>query len=385
MNYFTKAILLGLLVLSVQQVNAQFYVQNNTNEATWVALAYTYAPPSTNPSDMNYTWVTEGWFLVQPGQKGQLTTHLNGSLQYGTITNVYYYAYQESGKQWRGNRMLFVDTNPDKRPFRFEEAHSSTRYGNTPNLEKALFKAGTNTREATHTVYLSNTDDLSYSGVEFGDPIFGEKFTYEDFGEPVIAPGGESYTDTPTQYNNGVQEQTVSDRNFNYTQETAPVIERGLSQQQQQQQYYAPPQEMSNQTGLHFGQAKPQQQVIPQSHSNNQQPKLGVSKTYYLAPKVIKETKYYDPCKGNSKQSCPAQAAPAYQQQQRYQQQPTNNTPYRQPSGMTPSGNLYNNVPANKVNYQQGANQQQNSFPSGPSCAKGSCVENTLISIYEEF
>ncbi|WP_449601969.1 DUF1036 domain-containing protein [Paenibacillus sp. Marseille-Q9583] len=73
-----------------------FYVQNNTPNYIWLAIAH--YDPNCSPT----TYVKKGWYRLVPGRSSLIVTGSSANQRY------YYYAYDNSGNMWSGNYYTYI-------------------------------------------------------------------------------------------------------------------------------------------------------------------------------------------------------------------------------------------------------------------------------------
>lgn len=164
-----KQLLLSLLLITsglmYDQLQAQVFCTNETESPVWVAVAYNQVPAGQLYADGNM-WVTEGWVYVQPNETIRLTTHLAYSKEYGMITNIFYYAYQDvpEGREWTGPRKFLIEATPKESrtlntyDFRIEHANRRDYYKDNPNFQFGQFKGATLGQEEQYHIVLRQND-----------------------------------------------------------------------------------------------------------------------------------------------------------------------------------------------------------------------------------
>jgi len=160
-NQFLLLLLLSYCMPLI--VEAQVFGLNNTAQPIWIAMAYEHKPIEAPNGYENQTfWVTEGWLLIKPFSKVQLTTHIGYDKKEGYKSNFHYYAYQSNGDVWKGDKQLLVDPIPDKVvhdviDFKVNDASNLTYYANNDKLSSLLFKSADTCLKDKCTIEFVNT------------------------------------------------------------------------------------------------------------------------------------------------------------------------------------------------------------------------------------
>ncbi len=120
-NRFKNIVLILFLVLSIENLNAQLYLKNESSETISVCIGW-YQESSSG-------YVTKGWWNIEPGQT------ISPGLSFTKLNDEFYYCAKSATRTWGSEYNLLIRDDA----FEIKDAQSEETLKNNPSYEWASF------------------------------------------------------------------------------------------------------------------------------------------------------------------------------------------------------------------------------------------------------